>query len=146
MGKKPGDIEQEIAAKREAISRKIDEIAERGSEDAQELNERFQEIYNDLPLKDVAHDHPFLTVAGALGVGVVLGMASESVSLGGDGRSSSDDLYRERERSRDGGGGLVSGLVGAIEGMALDEGRRLLREWMAPAREDDGRYERQTQE
>jgi hypothetical protein len=139
MGKGSAEIEQEIRAKRKAISAKVDEMTQRGADDVREAADRVQELFDSTPITKTADEHPFLTLAGALGVGVVLGMASESVSLGslfgGSGSQAGPPRYDQwRQQNESQRTGLLSGLIVGLESAAIEEGRQLFHEWMAPTR------------
>ncbi|HUF53238.1 MAG TPA: hypothetical protein VMR52_05620 [Dehalococcoidia bacterium] len=147
MGKKPAEIEQDIRDKRESISQKLDELTSRGSGDLQEVSERVQGVYRDSPLKAALDDHPLLAVAGAVGVGVALGMASDMFSSkesmrpeGGHRAYSADPSARV--------GGDFGGVIASLQGIVVEEARKFVDELMSPTKvnQDDRTPERSGRE
>jgi hypothetical protein len=132
MGKRPDVVYEEIRQTREQISRRVDEMRQRGKDDAHEVKERVQDVFQGAGLREQAEKRPFVTMLGALGVGIALGMASESVNLHSVAGANKD---RERFNERRGqGSGLFAGLTTALEGAAVEEGRQLLHEWIGNLR------------
>jgi hypothetical protein len=74
-------------------------------------------------------------MAGALGLGVVLGMVSEGLTSGGNnGQAQRDGYFHDQRRSPDGGFGLasmVSSLIGPAAATAQNELQDLVREGFA---------------
>jgi ElaB/YqjD/DUF883 family membrane-anchored ribosome-binding protein len=134
MGKNSDVIEQEIRARREAISGRFDEMRERAGDDADEVASRVKEAFESAGLKEQVEKRPLMVMAGAVGLGVVLGMASESINvrsvLDRDKSQQGRSLNGTQARSGRGEGGLISGLTSALEYAAVDEGRELLRDWI----------------
>jgi hypothetical protein len=128
MGKRPAEIEREIEQQREQISQRISEIRQRGSDDVDELTSRFGDTLNTTVVKQTVEERPMLTVAGALALGVALGMASESVSLRGL-VGKSDQGYR-----RPAPGGVGDGLMGSLSALAADEIKSLVDRWTSDRR------------
>jgi hypothetical protein len=140
MGKRPDDIYEEIRQTRREISGRVDEMRERGKDDAQEVKSRVQDVFQGAGLREQAEKRPFVTLLGALGVGIALGMASESVNLrsiaGGGQSEQRRSLYGKQAGQRD---GLFAGITTALEGAAVEEGRQLLHEWIGNLRpSEDG--------
>jgi hypothetical protein len=79
-------------------------------------------------VKQMMEDHTLSTMAGALGVGVLLGVVSEGFGSGGS--SSSRDGYRSRDGHREGGGmtGMLASLIGPAASTAQNELQDLVRE------------------
>lgn len=73
-------------------------------------------------------------MAGALGLGVALGMASGAVHL--PRRSRQDTPQKDRDNARRDGmsAGLLAGILAPIEAAAVEQGAELVRQWLAPAR------------
>jgi hypothetical protein len=131
MGKRPAEIEREIAEQRERISSRVQEMRERGSRDAEEFTSRLSDSLSNSALKQTVEDRPMLTVAGALALGVALGMASESVSVGSltGRRQSVDPRFGNRQQPSAGGG-----LMGALSAVAADEIKTLVDKWTSERR------------
>jgi hypothetical protein len=136
MGKRPAEIEREIAQQREDISRHVSEMRQRGSDDVQEFSSRLGDTLNSSAVRQTVEERPMLTVAGALALGVALGMASESVSLRGIASTA-----KEGARQTTSAG---SGLMGALSGIAADELRSLLEGWLSERRSAAERTDRRT--
>jgi len=134
MGQKSAAIEQEIRDKREMISRRVDGVEERGGDDIQEVKSRVQKLTRDSPVGKAAEKQPLLTVAGAVGVGVLLGMASGKVHLPGrsDKRQGHNGARSDERNSGAAKPGLLTGLVTALEMAAVAEGRELVHEYLSP--------------
>jgi hypothetical protein len=134
MGKRPDDIYEEIRQTRREISNRVDEMRQRGKDDAQEVKERVQDVFQGAGLRDQAEKRPFVTLLGAFGVGIALGMASESVNLrsvAGGKTEQRRSLYGPQSTRRE---GLFAGITTALEGAAVEEGRQLLHEWIGNLR------------
>lgn len=142
MGQKPDVIEQEIRETREAISNKIDRMTSRGADNVREIGSRIEDFLEEKRIAPTAREHPFATLAGAVGLGVALGMASGAVHLP---RRSRQDT---REGGRDGGqrdgmsAGILAGILAPIEAAAVEQGTELVRQWLAPARAGSGSADR----
>jgi hypothetical protein len=134
MGTRPAEIEREIAQQREDISRRVSEMRQRGSDDVQDFSSRLGDTLNSSVVKQTVEERPMLTVAGALALGVALGMASESVSLRGIANRA-----KEGARQTTSAGG---GLMGAVSGFAADELKSLLEGWLSERRPSNDRPER----
>lgn len=77
MGKKPDEIEREIAQHREAIGRKLGELKARVRDDATELRAvAGEDLAERTGLRQQAEQRPLVTVGAALGVGMVAGAIS----------------------------------------------------------------------
>jgi hypothetical protein len=134
MGKRPDDIYEEIRQTRREISGRVEEMRERGKDDAHEVKERVQDVFHGAGLREQAEKRPFVTLLGALGVGIALGMASESInlrSIAGGNTEQRRSLYGRQGGRRE---GLFAGITTALEGAAVEEGRQLLHEWIGNLR------------
>jgi hypothetical protein len=159
MGKKPDQIEQDIRSQRDHISRRIEDLQHRVQDDMasvrSEAKDRASSAVDDAKgkiegakeslhtdtLKSMVEDHTISTMAGALGVGVLLGVISEGFGSG-NGSSSRSGGYRaasdareygyESRRSQNGGGnglaGMIASVVGPAASAAQDELQQLVRE------------------
>lgn len=133
MGQKPGVIEQEIRETREAISNKIDRMTSRGADDVREVTSRIEGFFEEKQIASAAREHPLATLAGALGLGVALGMASGSVHMPSRSHDSRED---PRNRVREGiSAGFLASILAPIEAAAVEQGTELVREWLGPARD-----------
>lgn len=145
MGQKPDVIEQEIKEKRAAISNRLEQMTSRGADDVREMGSRIENFFEEKRIASTAREHPFATVAGALGLGVALGMASGSVHLP---RRSPEYRPPEPQRYQVGrdaaSAGLLAGILAPLEAAAVEQGSQLIRGWFSPARE--GRKSSDTQE
>ena len=91
MGKKPDEIEREIEQQRLEISQKLDRLQGRVQHDieavkstaSEEVNTMFGRATGAFDIKRQAEEHPLTLMAGGLGLGVLLGAASEGRSNGG---------------------------------------------------------------
>jgi ElaB/YqjD/DUF883 family membrane-anchored ribosome-binding protein len=130
MGKKPDQIEREIREQRDAISARISGLQERVQKDVESVKTEAQSRANSvkdqakesLNLDAQVQDHPLASLAGAFGVGVVLGVLSDS------GDAAMDYGARSARRS----GSVLTGLASSLWGMAgagvQDEIRSALRD------------------
>jgi hypothetical protein len=164
MGKKPDQIEQDIRAQREHITQRMAELERRVQDDMQSIQAEARDRANTAVeeakgkvdqargtlridnLKDLMGEHTVSTMASALGVGVVLGVVSESVLGNGhrngtSARSGSRSDYREGY-SRDGGdgngsglGGILASIIGPAASTAQEELQDLVREGFAAMKE-----------
>jgi hypothetical protein len=133
MGKRPDDIYHEIRQARQAIADRIEEMRERGRDDAEEVKGRVQDIFHGAGLREQAEKRPYVTILGALGVGIALGMASESVNLReiAGGRGERPQPYGKGSSTHE---GLFAGLTAGLQGAAVEEGRQLLHQWIGNLR------------
>lgn len=129
MGKKPDQIEHDIREQRAHITRQIEGLQHRVQEDMQsvraEAKDRasyaMDEAKSSLKVdtvKEMMQDHTLSTMAGALGLGVVLGVVSEGVGSGGNG-SSRNGGSSNGGGSNGGGGGSSSGLGGLLASLVM---------------------------
>jgi ElaB/YqjD/DUF883 family membrane-anchored ribosome-binding protein len=143
VGKDPDQIEREIRDYRGHIGDRIDGLQKRvrsdietaQSEAKQRVNTTMEDTKQTLKPQSLMDEHPLSSVAGALGIGVLLGVASEGFSSGGksDGNSASNGR-------RDGNGeSALSGLLGSIVGPAArtaqDELQHLVKQGFSAVRE-----------
>ena len=100
MGKDPAEIEREIAQKRSAIGSHIEGVQTRVRDDVAELRHSaedqasatMEQTKSKLDFSAQAREHPLSMLTGALGLGVILGAASEGLpgsggSNGNEGRT-----------------------------------------------------------
>lgn len=132
MGKKPDQIEREIAEKRSQISAQIEGLQTRVQDDVDAMRldakERSAQAFGDAKetlkvdhIKQMMEDHTVSTMAGAVGLGVVLGMVSEGLSSGGSNSNSSrSNGYggSNGSSSRNGGGGGIASMLASFVGPA----------------------------
>jgi hypothetical protein len=137
MGKRPDDVYEEVRQTREEISARIEEMRQRGKEDAQEFKSRVEDLFQGAGLREQVEQRPVTVLTGALGLGVALGMASESVNvrsvLGGDGKREQARSPYDR-RARTGNDGFFSEITSALESAVVEEGRQLLHDWISGLR------------
>jgi hypothetical protein len=148
MGQDPDAIEREIRESRQRISQRISAVQRRVGDDIDSLKRDAEneaniaagELKGLFDLQQQGSQHPYTLVAGGLGLGVLLGVASESISLGGNGRnnSNSNGQYRNNGSSHDGGGensGTLNGLMSCVLSLAAntfqDELKDLIRDGFA---------------
>jgi len=153
VGKNPDEIEREIARKRSAIGSHMQDVQTRVRDDVVELrqsaedqaNHTMQQTKSKLDLSAQTKEHPLSMVAGALGLGVILGAASEGLpgggsSSNGNGRSSQGN--GGHSSSSNGGGGMISGLVTSVIGPAgetvRDELRQLVKDGFETFKSNSG--------
>jgi ElaB/YqjD/DUF883 family membrane-anchored ribosome-binding protein len=125
MGKKPTEIQREIAQQRSSIERRLRALEDRVADDVRDAGSAVTgEIGERTHINDYAQRHPITTVAGAFGAGVLLGIMSDR-TRGSNGRPA------RYERERDGGGlfdELMGAASGAIGGSVQTEVRQLIRD------------------
>jgi hypothetical protein len=126
MGKKPAEIQREIAEQRASIERRLRALEDRVADDVRGTGSAVtSEIGDRTHINEYAERHPLTTVAGAFGAGVFLGMMS-------DRGKSNGHRGRGRERYERDGGGLFDELMGAasgaIGGSVQSEVRQLIRD------------------
>jgi hypothetical protein len=123
MGKKPAEIQREIAQQRATIERRIHALEDRVADDVRDAGHAVSyELGERTHLNQYAEQRPMTTVLGAFGAGVFLGMASNR-----GGRKGSQQPSQQND-----GGGLFSELIGAasgaIGGTVQSEVRQLIRD------------------
>ena len=145
MGAKPDEIERKIAEQRARIDHRLESVESRIREDVENVRSEASSRTSDTVdgVKSIfqpdgpIQEHPLSMMAGALGLGVVLGMVSEGLTSGsGNGHSSPGDGYaRDQRRSSESGGSglasLVSTLVRPAAATAQHELQDLVREGFA---------------
>jgi ElaB/YqjD/DUF883 family membrane-anchored ribosome-binding protein len=143
MGANPDEIERQINEQRARINDRMQGLEYRIKEDVEKVRteatnrtsgtvDGVKGVFQpDGPMKD----HPVSMLAGALGVGVLMGMVSEGLTSGGGGSSSSrGNRSYENGRSSNGGGAtsglasLVSSVIGPAAATAQNELQDLVRE------------------
>jgi ElaB/YqjD/DUF883 family membrane-anchored ribosome-binding protein len=159
MGKKPDQIEQDIKAQREHISRRIDDLQTRVQDDIQTVRSEAKERANSTvgeakgklddakgslnldTVKSMVEEHTMSSIAGALGVGVLLGVVSEGLGGGGsnsgsqNGQRSSGQSNGSSGGGSSGLGGMIASIVGPAASTAQDELQQLVREGFSVAKE-----------
>lgn len=141
MGKKPDQIEREISDQRSRIGEHLGTLQTRVQDDVgvvrDEARTRMSGAFDDAKgafgSDGIMQQHPLTTMAGALGVGVVLGVASEGFGSGArrnDGSSGGSSGRSEAApgNSASGIGGLLASIVGPAAGTAQEELQQLVRE------------------
>lgn len=143
MGKKPDQIERDIELKRRDIGRRIEGLQHRVQDDVNAIRteakdrsstalEGAKENLRLDSVKQLVEDHTLSTVAGAMGVGVLLGVVSEGLGSGGGSRSRSNgSSYEDRGNGSSGGSGMagmLTALLGPAASTAQDELQSLVRD------------------
>jgi ElaB/YqjD/DUF883 family membrane-anchored ribosome-binding protein len=123
MGKKPAEIQREIAQQRAFIEQRLHALEDRVSDDVRDAGNAFSsQIGERTHINEYADQRPLTTLAGAFGAGILLGMMSDRGKGNG----------HRRERGEDRGGGLFDDLMGAasgaIGGSVQTEVRQLIRD------------------
>jgi ElaB/YqjD/DUF883 family membrane-anchored ribosome-binding protein len=140
MAKKPNDVEREIEEQRELISRKLDGLHARLERDIEDVKNGVSERTSGLrdgagswlDLDNRVREYPLASMAGALGVGVLLGLSSDMIGGG-------ERTGRREQRSHAAGdgrgysgpgplGNAVGSLTGMIGGLIQEEFRGLVQE------------------
>ena len=143
MGANPDEIERQIAQQRARIDQRMKGLETRIREDVD--NVRTEATNRASGTVDGAkeffqptgpmRDHPLSMMAGALGLGVVLGMVSEGLTADGTGSSNRrPDGYSRDSRSSPGSNGItsmLSGLIGPAAMTAQNEIQDLVKEGFA---------------
>jgi hypothetical protein len=140
MGANPDEIERQIAQQRARIDEKMKGLETRIRDDVENVRAEAttrasgtvsgaKEIFQpDGPMRD----HPLSMMAGALGLGVVLGMVSEGLTADGhDSSRGRHDGYSRDTRSSESSGGIasmLSSLIGPAAMTAQNEIQDLVKE------------------
>jgi hypothetical protein len=153
MGKDPAEIERQIAQKRAALSARMDDVRHRVRSDVRDLQQSARdeatatvnETKRTLNINAQAKEHPLSMLTGALGLGVILGAASEGMPGGGrNGKPENSRDYggRSSSSSNDNGNGLLGGLMMSVAGPATetirDEIQSLVKEGFATFKSSTG--------
>lgn len=144
MGKKPAEIQREIAQQRSNIERRLHSLEDRVADDVRDAGHAFsEEVGERTHINQYAEQRPMTTVLGAFGAGVFLGMMSGRGARQSNGRKHASSRY-ESER-----GGLFDDVMGAasgaIGGSLQTEVRQLIRDVLGTDGRDsrgDGQYTR----
>jgi ElaB/YqjD/DUF883 family membrane-anchored ribosome-binding protein len=143
MGAKPDEIERQIAQQRARIDQRMQGLESRIRDDVDTVRTEAtnrasgtvsgaKELFQP---EGPMHDHPLSMMAGALGLGIVLGMVSEGLTADGAGSSSQRHGGYPRETSSSNGssgiGSMLSGLVGPAAVTAQNEIQDLVKEGFA---------------
>ncbi len=126
MGSRADDLADRVEQQRQAIGEKLDRLSHRIEDDASSAGETLKAdtkriLPEDFDLRQQARERPFTLVLSALGVGTVLGMASESMpSRGQVGRGIERGREHLGEIGPDGrdGGGALGAAMGTVLGAA----------------------------
>jgi len=126
MGANPDEIERQIAQQRARIDERmqglethikqeVDSVRTEASDRASGTVGGVKEIFQpEGPMRE----HPLTMMAGALGLGVVLGMVSEGLTSGGDSGDRNQQPYRRDDYRRSNGSSGISSMVGSLLGPA----------------------------
>ena len=126
MGANPDEIERQIAEQRARIDERMrgleshikqefDNVRTEASNRASGTVGGVKEIFQpDGPMRE----HPLTMMAGALGLGVVLGMVSEGLTSGGDSGDRNRQPYRRGDYRQSDGSSGISSMVGSLLGPA----------------------------
>jgi hypothetical protein len=120
MGSRTDEAERRVRAQRTLIERKIADLEARTGDDFAEARRRVAHHLTHLPetvpggemVLEQAREHPFATLAGSLGLGVALGMATGGDANGRSGRNGHEG------GGMPGLGGLMGATTGAVGGLA----------------------------
>jgi hypothetical protein len=146
MDKKPDQIERDINEYRDQIASRMAGMRRRAQEDADKVRseaknrtsgsvEGVKGILNEVKMREIMQDHTVSMVAGAVGIGVLLGVVSEGIG-GGSGSSSNDARQTNRSENNrpDSAGGLagmLSSFISPATSTAQQELEQLVREGFA---------------
>jgi hypothetical protein len=148
MGQDPDAIEREIRDTRERISSRISGVQRRIAGDVENLkrdaedeaNVAIEELKGLFDLGEQTRQHPYTLLTGGMGLGVLLGVASESISLNGNGHQSSNGHNGSNgwgngsSQSASGLNGLLSGVLSLAATTFQDELKDLMRDGFASLR------------
>jgi hypothetical protein len=151
MGRNPDEIEREIASRRAQITNHVQDVQHRVRDDVAEVkqtaNQHATEAINQtkskLDFKGQTKEHPYTMLAGALGLGALLGVASEGLSSGGNGSRPSNRRSGDSYASSNGAssgmlGGLVTSMLGPTADTVRDELRDLVKEGFSSFKQSSG--------
>jgi ElaB/YqjD/DUF883 family membrane-anchored ribosome-binding protein len=135
VGKDPVQIERSIREHRDQIGRQVSQLQDRVQQDLQSMRDKAQEQASHtvedakhfLDLDQQMQQHPYTALAGALGLGVVLGMASEGLP-GGSANGNTSSYTSRRTDGRSGLGDLMSSVAGVAGSTIQDELRQFVQE------------------
>ena len=126
MGANPDEIERQIAQQRARIDERMKGLETRIRDDVENVRTEAsnrasgtvggaKELFQpDGPMRD----HPLSMMAGALGLGVVLGMVSEGLTSGREPGAGDRHSYRRNDSRRSDGSSGISSMVGSLLGPA----------------------------
>lgn len=135
MGKSSNELQREIEELRAQLSGKTDHVRGRVQGDVEGVRDSFtqqvetvKENANYHALEERVRQNPLTYTAGALGVGVALGMLSDRITVGGSGPSYDSNRGRYEQTE----GGMLSGMLGSLTadlgGTIRDEAQSLIRQ------------------
>jgi hypothetical protein len=153
VGKKPAEIQHEIEAKRAQIGAQIDGVQHRVRSDVTDLKQSAQDQASEtinqtkstLDVGAHAREHPLSMLTGALGVGVLLGAASEG--LPGSGRRDqhngqhNGNQQASKEKSDGFLGCLIMSTLGTTADTVRDELRELVKDGFSTFKSNTGMRE-----
>jgi hypothetical protein len=151
MDKKPDQIERDIREYRDQISSRIVGLRTRARDDVDKVRseaksrtsggmESAKSTLNSDSIKGMMQEHTVSMIAGAVGVGVLLGVASEGIGSGG-GSGSKDEgrQYGRSDNNQSGAGGgltnMLSSFISPAANTAQQELQDLIREGFATLKE-----------
>jgi ElaB/YqjD/DUF883 family membrane-anchored ribosome-binding protein len=150
MDKKPDQIERDIREYRDQVSGRLVGLRTRARNDVDKIRsearsrtsggvESAKGALNSDGIRGLMQEHTVSMIAGAVGVGVLLGVASEGIGGGGgSGSNDSEQNGRSNNSQSDAGGGLISMLSSFISpaaSTAQEELQDLIREGFATLKE-----------
>jgi ElaB/YqjD/DUF883 family membrane-anchored ribosome-binding protein len=152
MGRNPDEIEREIASRRSQITNHIQDVQERVRDDvasvkqtaSEQVSEAVDQTKTKLDFKGQTREHPYTMVAGALGLGVLLGAVSEGMPGGGkSGNHNGGNQDSGHSSSNNGSssgmlGGLVTSMLGPTADTVRDELRELVKEGFSTFKQTSG--------
>ena len=135
MGQDPAAIERQIRESRARISGRIEVVQQRIANDVeglrrdanQQSSEALDEIKGLLDLEQQTRAHPYTMLAGGLGVGVLLGMASESLTSGHDPQAPAKNTQNHQSNNSL-FAGVLAGVLEVTSDTLRDEVGNLLRD------------------
>ena len=149
MGRNPDEIEREIARRRAEMTARIQGVQARVRDDVTSLKQTAEEQTSEavnqtkakLDFSGQARERPYTMLAGALGLGVVLGAASEGIpGVSGSPQNGSRSASQSSSDNGSSGmlGGLVTSMLGPTADTVRDELRELVREGFSSFKQSSG--------
>lgn len=119
MGKKPDQVERDIDAQRANISAHVEGLQKRVRDDLDtaqsaakgRVSDAVQGTKETIRPGNLLEEHPISSIAGAMAIGVVLGVAGNG---GNDGHNNNGHSLSQRRNGSSSGEGALSGLFGSI--------------------------------
>ena len=150
MGRNPDEIERQIASRRAQITNHVQDVQDRVRADVESVkqtahdqaSEAMNQTKSKLDFNGQTKEHPYTMLAGALGLGVLLGAASEGLPGGGGSARHSSSRngggYASDSASSGLLGGLVSSMLGPTADTFKDELRDLVKEGFSSFKQSSG--------